>query len=481
MTSGFISEENLSNIPGLFPGDYTIVRSLESEGSFSVITLCRKRGRLYAVKSLKEEYQNDPLYISMLEKEFEIAYELDHPNIYKVIEFVEIKTLGPSIVMEYIDGMTLKDFIEEGLLTPALLFKVSNELCSAMVYFHKKQVIHRDIKPENIIITNNGNNAKLIDFGFSDTDSFELLKSPAGTSFYASPEQMRGEVLDQRSDIYSFGVMISKIIKGGGYPKVFLKIVKKCVSPDKERRFDNASIILDLLKENSISAKRGLSIKSIFIQTGIFAAIVVASLFFLKHSENLDNPPTNAYSHISDSLKGKVLPSISSGNSRAKEPPKSETNKVDKHSSEVELTNAYYSCYNRIEKYFERFSSLLKMKYIVSLEKRIPSLTVDSLSACNDLLSIIDNEYKHLTESSEEHNNTMKRNSTDWALSSLSKALEHFRSGYIATLKSAISDSFDSSPNKSKFSGPEEWYKSEFPGTAHYNLLKTGEIHKEAD
>lgn len=476
MTSGFISDENLSNIPGLFPGDYTVVRCIESGGSFSVITLCRKRGRLFAVKSLKEKFRNDHFYISMLEKEFEIAYELDHPNIYKVIEFTDIKTLGPAIVMEYIDGMTLKDFIKEGLLTPALLFKVANELCSAMVYFHKKQVIHRDIKPENIIITNNGNNAKLIDFGFSDTDSFELLKLPAGTSFYASPEQMRGELLDQRSDIYSFGVMISSIIKEGGYPKVYEKIVRKCVSADKERRFDNASFIIDLLKENSTVEKQRFSIKSIFIQTGIFAVIVFTSLLFLKHSGKDRNTQETSFSYYNDSIGKKKTPPIPSGNNKPTETPKREINTVDKNSTEVELTNVYYSCYNKIEKYLERVSSLLRMKYTVSLEKKIPSLTVDSLNASNELRSIIDNEYMHLADSRGEQSIAMKSNSNEWAHSSLSKVLERFRSEYITTLKSVISDSFKNSPNKSGFSGPEEWYKSEFPGTAHSNLLKTGEI-----
>jgi serine/threonine protein kinase len=382
--------------------------------------------------------------------------------------------------MEYIDGMTLKDFIKDGLLTPTLLYKVENELCSAMVYFHKKQVIHRDIKPENIIITNNGNNAKLIDFGFSDTDSFELLKLPAGTSFYASPEQMKGELLDQRSDIYSFGVMISSIIKEGGYPKVFEKIVRKCVSPDKERRFDNASIIIDLLKENSTVEKQGFSIKSIFVQTGIFAVIVFTFLLFLNHSGNDGDPQKAAFSTYSDSVGVKKTP-LPSDNNKPTENPKREINKVDKNSTEVELTIVYYSCYNKIEKYLEKFSSLLRMKYPVSLEKKIPSLMVDSLDAGNELRSIIDNEYMYIADSRGEQSIAMKSNSNDWAHSSLSKVLERFRYEYITSLKSVISDSFKNSSNKSGFSSPEDWYKSEFPGTAHFNLLKSGEIYRESE
>ncbi|MEA5005828.1 MAG: serine/threonine-protein kinase [Rikenellaceae bacterium] len=480
MTSGFISDENLSNITGLFPGDYAVVRCIESGGSYSVITLCRKRGRLFAVKSLKEEFRNDHFYISLLEKEFEIAYELDHPNIYKVIEFTDINTLGPAIVMEYIDGMTLKDFIKDGLLTPTLLFKVANELCSAMVYFHKKQVIHRDIKPENVIITNNGNNAKLIDFGFSDTDSFELLKLPAGTSFYASPEQIRGELLDQRSDIYSFGVMISSIIREGGYPKIYEKVVRKCVSPDKERRFDNASLIIDLLRENNTAVKQGLSIKSIFVQAGIFVVIVFTTLLFIKHSGNDRNPQKASFSYYSDSI-GEKKTLLSLDNNRPTKTHKREINTVNKNSNEMELTNVYYSCYNKIEEYIKKFSSLLRLKYTVSLDKKIPSLMVDSLNASKELRSIIDNEYMHLADSRGEHSIAMKNNSNDWALSSLSKVLERFRSEYITSLKSVISDSFIKSPDKSGFSSPEDWYKSEFPGTAHFNLLKSGEIYRESD
>ncbi|MPN29983.1 hypothetical protein SDC9_177440 [bioreactor metagenome] len=87
----------------------------------------------------------------------------------------------------------------------------------------------------------------------------------------------------------------------------------------------------------------------------------------------------------------------------------------------------------------------------------------------------------HLADSRGEHSIAMKNNSNDWALSSLSKVLERFRSEYITSLKSVISDSFIKSPDKSGFSSPEDWYKSEFPGTAHFNLLKSGEIYRESD
>ncbi|GAB1374359.1 hypothetical protein MASR1M46_12430 [Bacteroidales bacterium] len=128
-----------------------------------------------------------------------------------------------------------------------------------MEYCHKRQIIHRDIKPENIIITNNGNNVKLIDFGFSDSDSFELLKNPAGTKYYASPEQLRGEILDQRSDIYSLGITLSSITSQKRY-HMFLERLSRDVSPDKERRFSSVTQISSIIESYNKTRRHGNNI-----------------------------------------------------------------------------------------------------------------------------------------------------------------------------------------------------------------------------
>ena len=91
------------------------------------------------------------------------------------------------ILLEYVDGVTLKEFMQHGKLTRPVAVKIINELCSALQYIHSKQIVHRDLKPDNILITHNGNNVKLIDFSLSDCDDYDVLKLPAGTRYYLAP------------------------------------------------------------------------------------------------------------------------------------------------------------------------------------------------------------------------------------------------------------------------------------------------------
>jgi serine/threonine protein kinase len=104
---------------------------------------------------------------------------------------------------------------------------------------HKKGIIHNDLKPGNILITNSGNNVKLIDFGLSDTDAHYLLKTMGSTPQYASPELLEQGTIDVRSDIYSLGLLIRDILG-----KRFPHITKKCLHPDKTERYNNSYLCI---------------------------------------------------------------------------------------------------------------------------------------------------------------------------------------------------------------------------------------------
>lgn len=164
-----------------------------SETGYNELYVIELEGRNFVLKTLKKEYRDNPLYESLLRKEFEIGYSLKDNNICDTYSFKRFDSLGNVIVQEYIDGRTLDKYIEEENHTYGELKDITLQLCQALDYAHKKQIIHRDIKPQNIIITYNGDNVKLIDFGLSDTDYHSGLKIPAGTLNYASPEQIRGE------------------------------------------------------------------------------------------------------------------------------------------------------------------------------------------------------------------------------------------------------------------------------------------------
>lgn len=171
-------------------------------GGFNRLFRAKRYGKWFVLKGLKLEYSTNPFYRELLEKEFELGMMLSHPNIVTFYGKEHDTVAGDCIVMECIDGVTLSDFLATNPSSD-IVMKVIGEILSAMSYFHGLQVLHRDIKPSNILVTRNGNNVKIIDFGFSDTDSHAILKQPAGTARYAAPEQVEGNAaLDNRADIY---------------------------------------------------------------------------------------------------------------------------------------------------------------------------------------------------------------------------------------------------------------------------------------
>ena len=141
-----------------------------------------KYGKRFMLKCLKNDFLYTPVYRQALAKEFEIGQQLEHPNICRTIDLEKVDNLGTVVVMEYIDGDNLEQLIKKNALSAELARKIAGQLMDALEYMHNKQMIHRDLKPSNIMITHNGQNVKLIDFGLSDSDSFCVLKSPAGTS-----------------------------------------------------------------------------------------------------------------------------------------------------------------------------------------------------------------------------------------------------------------------------------------------------------
>lgn len=159
--------------------------------------------------------------------------------------------------------------------------KILNELLDAMAYFHSKQIIHRDIKPSNILITNNGNNVKIIDFGLSDADDYLILKQAAGTKKYAAPEQLiPNNLIDCRSDIYSLGIILRN-----NFPKSYRKIADKCAQQDREKRFSSADEIKKALKNRK---RKITNIISLIVFILFFAiSFFVTKHFLLKNTYNI--------------------------------------------------------------------------------------------------------------------------------------------------------------------------------------------------
>ena len=229
-------------------------------------------------------------------KEFNIGYQLDHPNIRHTIGWEKNDLLGNYIVLEYIDGIPLTTFIEQGKLTRALAYKFITETCNALQYIHNKQLIHKDLKPNNILITYNGNNVKLIDFGLADCDDYEILKIPAGTEKYLAPEQLDpNATLDCRTDIYSLGIIIEElatILKD----RKLASIAQKCTCQNPNSRFNNTAEIVETLKSKSFGT---IYKYAAFIIVSFLIAFLYLQPPFAGNKSPNRNTITQVYSNFS--------------------------------------------------------------------------------------------------------------------------------------------------------------------------------------
>lgn len=263
-TSGLVAPQTV-NVSNHFTG----YKELPSNG-YSRLFRAQRYGQWYVLKGLKPEYADDPQYTAMLSKEFALTVELNHPNIVHALSHEQDPVAGDCIVMEYVDGRPLDKFLQENP-SETTRRQVVQELLAAIGYFHRKQVVHQDLKPSNILITNDGNHVKIIDFGFADSRSYAILKEPAYTQSYAAPEQLSGGEVDNRTDIYAFGLILKQL-----FPSHYGRVVRKCLQPQKEKRFPSAEDVL-LELNNEDRNRKWLPV------TAIAAVVLVGLAFLLSH------------------------------------------------------------------------------------------------------------------------------------------------------------------------------------------------------
>lgn len=260
-TGGF-EPPTVGRLAELFPSLEII--ELIGVGGMGAVYKARQLGldRLVALKILPEEFRHDIKFALRFTREARTLAKLSHPNIVSVFEFGNVEDTY-YILMEFVDGSTLRDVVKAGELTPEHSLAIVPHLCDALQYAHDKGIVHRDIKPENILIANDGS-VKIADFGLSrilgNESQQEMLTGThqvMGTPRYMAPENLEGtHHVDHRADIYSLGVVFYEMLTGElpigrfAVPSKKVKIdvrldeiVLRTLEKEPQRRYQHASQI----------------------------------------------------------------------------------------------------------------------------------------------------------------------------------------------------------------------------------------------
>lgn len=266
--------------PGVFINDrYEIIDKVGTGGMADVYKAKDHRlNRFVAVKILKAEFSNDKIFVEKFRAEAQSAAGLSHPNVVNVYDVGDEENMH-YIVMELVEGITLKSFIErKGKLDVKEAVGIAIQIAQGMEAAHANHIVHRDIKPQNIIISREGK-VKVTDFGIAKAVTSDTITSNAmGSVHYLSPEQARGGFSDEKSDIYSLGVTMYEMLTGRvpfigdntvsvalchlqedavpirtlepTVPISLDRIVQKCMQKKPEHRYLTASALISDLKKS---------------------------------------------------------------------------------------------------------------------------------------------------------------------------------------------------------------------------------------
>ena len=198
-----------------------VVEEVVGTGGMAVVYRAwdTKQKQMVAIKVLRPEFESDQEFVRRFSREAEAAAKMSHENIVNLIDVGQDGDLR-YIVMEYVDGQTLKDMIRtNGRLRPETAVRMAIRILAAVDHAHKNNIVHRDIKPQNILLDRQGT-VKVADFGIARLKTAQTTRledgnnSALGSVHYFSPEQARGGYVDERSDLYSLGIVMYEMLTG---------------------------------------------------------------------------------------------------------------------------------------------------------------------------------------------------------------------------------------------------------------------------
>ncbi|MBA2353605.1 MAG: protein kinase, partial [Acidobacteria bacterium] len=257
---------------------YRIVEQLGAGGMGVVYTARDIRlQRFVALKFLSDDATRDSGALNRLQREARAISALNHPNICTIHDIGEHDGRF-FIVMEHLDGETLRQRLSRGRLDPAPLLALGIEIADGLDAAHTAGIVHRDIKPGNVFITR-GNHAKILDFGLAQSNSADRSEDPLtaaglvwGTADYMSPEQAGGRPLDARADLFSLGIVLHEMATGArpvagaragvDVPPALGRLIGRCLEQDRERRIMRAADVRAELQRLTRDAESGAVVRS---------------------------------------------------------------------------------------------------------------------------------------------------------------------------------------------------------------------------
>jgi len=284
------SEATADSRAGTSVSHYRVLEKLDA-GGMGVVYKAEdiRLHRFVVLKFLSDELADDADAFGRFQREAQAASALNHPNICTIHDIGE-QDGRPFIVMEYLEGATLKRRLAAGRLETGQAIRFGIEIADALDTAHGAGIVHRDIKPANIFITRR-DQAKLLDFGLAQLG--EPVTTPGialGTAGYMSPEQERGEALDPRTDLYSLGLVLREMLADPARPDLN-RIVSKCLERDCARRYQRASEIRANL-QRAMNAPSAARKRKIAISAAAVFAIVSAGYLYSHRAPKLTERDT---------------------------------------------------------------------------------------------------------------------------------------------------------------------------------------------